>query len=187
MIQYNDIRKEHFKKNDNTTFSCKDDNCKTSQRLYKDNLYELALHLRLEHESAFNNIDPISIPPTKVAYKVNFHTTSEYGQIIIKCNDCKCQFNSHKINAMDIIKHAKSHQETPVNKELKGKGFYELNADGSLAFEYFTIKHQNILSFICCECNFYSNANFSQLRNHICIDTHKDFISEKVSNKFYLI
>ena len=83
---------------------------------------------------------------------------------------------------MEINKHAKSHQNKPIIKELKGKGFNELNDDGCVAFDYYTIKHQNILSFICCECNYCNKASFGRFKDHTCIDTHTDFISKRVSN-----
>jgi hypothetical protein len=145
-------------------------------------LYDLALHLRLEHESAYNNIDSNTIPATRGDFKVNFQTIYENGGIIIKCNDCTYLCNIDTINAMEINKHAKTPQNELITNGLKGNGLKETNENGSVAYGYYTIKYQNILSFICCECNYRNKDSFGRFKDHTCIDTHTDFISEKVRN-----
>jgi Pyruvate/2-oxoacid:ferredoxin oxidoreductase delta subunit len=102
-------------------------------------LYDLAAHLRLEHESAYNNIDSNTISATRGEYKVNFQTIYENGVIIIKCNDCTYFCKGDTINPLVINKHAETHQNKPINKGLKGKGLRELNEDVGVAFGYYTI------------------------------------------------
>lgn len=120
-----------------------------------------------------------SIPPNSyngIVHSINFTTQIENNKIIIKCNDCAFECNQEDV--LKINEHAKTHAalyEQKINDKFNG------TIVKTLGCLYYTFRNQNILYFVCINCDSCSKR-FDTFMKHYCTVKKSVFLTS-VSKK----